>query len=188
MFECNVDKVRETMPVTTDIVDLMVQKITSLNHKGQLILVIAATLGHTFKSDVLEPLMASVELVSLFPSKLAVAHEEPVMGANVDETFMSISSKVLTKALSSACKVGLLERTKVKYQYRFTHDRVQQSAIALLPAGERGGRIKALLGSLMLELCETYTSESWMLYTATNLILKTKITETCRLLKLPHFV
>lgn len=172
-YLCDPDAVAGAMPPVTNVVDLMVAKIGSLSHSTQLLLVIAAALGYTFHWDVLEPIMGSIELVSLFPSSLISSSDEASLRSR-EGLMMTISHDVVIDAISESCQAALIEPTKVQGQYRFCHDRVQQSALSLLPRGRRGERIKAALGSVMLELSRSNPTGSWMFYAATNLLVKYK--------------
>lgn len=165
-FTCDVDAVAARMPVSTSVLDLIEQKVASFNQTTQLILVIAAALGHTFESHVLEPILGTVELVSLFPS--------------TESTVITINHRLVEKSLGKVCKAGLIEKTKKQGQYRFTHDKVQQCALTLLPNGPQGSLIQATLGSVMLELSVDRPDETWIRYAATNLLLKH---QDCRLME-----
>lgn len=172
-FVCNVEAVSEILP-SSSVVDLLVQRISSLKHGTQLMLVIAAALGHTFHSDVLEPVMASLELISLFPSRLVVSADGSCEGTTSAHLAMNMSHHAVMAAISESCGAGLLEPARVDGQYRFTHDRVQQTALSLLPKGKTKDRIKATLGAVILELSNSKPSEFWLRYTATNLLVKNR--------------
>ena len=166
----------------------MIQTIASLPHDAQVVSVIAATLGHTFNSGVLEVILGSVDLLSLFPDTLSPTESERVAGtpgkSGPSLSLLTISRESLAKILSLLCQTGLVEKSSATDQYGFTHDRVQQSAKSLLPTGKQGQQIIAALGNLILELSEQNPSEYWMLYTATNLLLENTEGETVRGTKL----
>jgi predicted ATPase len=176
-FDWDVDIIAKRMSPSSNVVDLLVDEISSLPRDSQLVLVIASTLGYTFDASVLETILESVDLMSLFPRKLLLDEEnaaaDPVEAPLLQshDAFCNVN---LQKSLRKASKAGLIQQI-YPGKYKFTHDRVQQSATRLLPGGRRGERIKSNLGLLVLELSRSNKSEDWMLFTATNLLLENSI-------------
>ena len=87
------------------------------------------------------------------------------------------------RALKLAADYGLIEPSSfccnhrsnlnVPLSFKFSHDRVQQSALALLPAGEEGIELRIQLGVILLELSRKSPTKDWMLFSAVDLLIDT---------------
>jgi len=161
-FEWNLDYIQEYAKQSDSVVKLMIKTIKAMSFRSQIILVVSANMGHTFKSSVLSHLLKSCELVDFFTNKT--------------ESCSCMSESEVLEALDEAGRAGLVETNRCGV-YRFTHDRVQQSAIMLLPSGDTGMKIKAKVGSLLLQMSDSGGKDRWMLFTATDLLMHNAPTE-----------
>lgn len=168
-FAFDLVEVRNKTHLVEDAAHMYSEKMKTMPHDVQLMLVSASLLGHTFTSEVLEAMLQSIELVTHFPAKLG----RPKNSADEAVSKSSHSAMIMVDVpvcLKKAAGAGLIERLS-KGKYRFVHERVQQAAGALLPAGEEGDKIKGRVGKSLLNLSRS-SAEGWMLYAATNLLAK----------------
>jgi len=166
-FVWDIEKVQEHAQQSDNVVELMVKTIKAMSYQSQIILVVAATMGHTFKASVLSPVLGTFDLLCLLTSHFG--HSQS--GGSLSKFKLTfLNEEEVMQALDEACKAGLIEMTKIGV-YRFTHDRVQQSATMLLPEGDVGRQIKAKLGSLLLKMSSGH-KDSWMLFAGTDLLMK----------------
>ncbi|MEO8182483.1 MAG: AAA family ATPase [Deltaproteobacteria bacterium] len=133
LWTWQLDKI-EAAGITDNVVDLVLEKLRRLDTQTQSILKYAACIGHRFDAP----------------------HLSTVSGSSVADVARGL------RAALSAGLVAPLDRNyrllshhadpalaELEVGYRFTHDRVQQAAYALIPAAERGP-MHLLIGRLLL--------------------------------------
>lgn len=119
--------------VTANVVELVVGNLRTLESKTQSLLQLAACLGHRFELGQLARISETV------PTSLAVSLQAAVRDGFItplDANHRLLAYQADGVALAAAA-------------YRFTHDRVQQAAYALIPEPERGP-IHLRIGRLLL--------------------------------------
>ena len=69
--------------------------------------------------------------------------------------------------LEEASEAGLVEMVGLG-SYRFTHDRVRESAYSLIPEGEERNTFHLRIGQLVLEMLESEPDKQWMKFVAAD--------------------
>jgi predicted ATPase/GAF domain-containing protein/HPt (histidine-containing phosphotransfer) domain-containing protein len=108
--------------VTANVVDLVVTKLRKLEGRAQSLLQLAACLGHRFELGQLG-LISNTEPAQIALSLQEAAREGFIVPLDVNHRLLAYQADSVAVASAS---------------YRFTHDRVQQAAYALMPESERG--------------------------------------------------
>lgn len=114
----------EAARVTDNVVDLVVEKLARLEPRTQAVLKFAAAIGHRFDSQELG--VVSGESPREVAASLWQAVEQGFV-VPLDKSYRLLPHQTEAEQ-GEALRVG----------YRFTHDRVQQAAYAMIPAAERG--------------------------------------------------
>ena len=133
-WQWNIEEI-ESVGITDNVVDLMIDKLKKLPPQTQDILTIAACIGNRFDLEI-----------------LALIREASTNQTATD--LWSALEKGFILPLDNSYKVPLLERevntTNLQVKYRFLHDRVQQAAYALIPAADKQ-QTHLKIGRLLLQ-------------------------------------
>ena len=126
-FTWDIVHIKSQTAATSNIVELMKQKMTKLPQEMRRVLSMAACLGTSFDESRLKVVWCQLG----------------------SDDVNSIES--LQKQLSVAVKEGFLEISDTaSAKYRFVHDKVQESAFLLIPEGDTDG-FKFKIGNILLE-------------------------------------
>ena len=138
------DRVRECIQLSDNVVALVVTNIKSLSNRLQTILTTSAFLRATFRLDTLLRLLEARDFF--------------------------ISEEEVIQELDVALQAGLLENSLGSREYKFAHDRIQEGILELVSEDERP-EICLCLGLKLVEISEASdSSEDGLLFIALNLL------------------
>lgn len=202
-LQWNVEEIQESTMLMDNVVDLYIQKISSLPAPVQWTLAVASVLGFSFSVSLLEHILQNKKqnqepmsskvldlLVLLGQLTSSSGEEEQTPEVDVLTCLRKARSVGLVEKVATT-KGGALTVTRRQIHYKFTHDRVQQSASALLRSPQSNGidqppscdtigsRIQGLIGELLLELASSTQHElpevdSTIIFSAAQLLLHNK--------------
>jgi predicted ATPase len=90
-------------------------------------------------------------------------------GPNTDSAKAEIRES-FHRAVEEAVKENLIEEAAAKF--KFSHDRVQQAAYALMPSGDNSHLLRIRIGKVLLEMSEEIEEGEWMFFTGVDLLTK----------------
>ncbi|MEY2935869.1 MAG: hypothetical protein RL033_6618, partial [Pseudomonadota bacterium] len=120
----------EAARVTDNVVDLVVEKLVRLEPRTREVLKLAACIGHRFDSHELAVVSGSS------PREVAAGLWQALEQGFVVP--LDKSYRLLSHQTEPAISASTSASDALTAHYRFTHDRVQQAAYAMIPAAERG--------------------------------------------------
>lgn len=176
VWEWDLQDIADRTEMLDDVVDLLTSKISLLPSEVQLTLILASILGFSFSVEVLECIVGSVDMVSLFPTIMSMLEDENIVETSGHGSLGTDPKKKMSRqdlcsidirsCLQQAQEAGLVEPIATNpstdqtpsaiSKYKFSHVRVQESANSLLPLGEDKDRLKGLMGEAMLGLLKNY--------------------------------
>lgn len=157
-WKWDVDQIASHTDVSDNVVQVLIRKIESLTVDVQVALIVAACLGYSFRVNVVECILGSNDFLDSIPSFLK--------NKNLELPMSPVNTQI---ALTKALQVGLIDKLSGN-KCKFSHDRVQQSAYAMLPDGNERQRLQAALGKILLEMSRQEDAEDWMLFAAVDLL------------------
>jgi predicted ATPase len=166
-WEWDVQAIQNSTNVSDNVVQLLIQKISDLPKGVHVILMIAATLGFRFDVDILGTILESKDFnrtLSEIPSLADVSFSPRDSDSNPERSIEHLLGLAVTS--------DLVEKLTLRQQFKFSHDRVQQSVLEMFPDREEGAQLRASLGEVILKLSRSDGSEEWMLLTAVDLLTK----------------
>ena len=138
------DRVRECIQLSDNVVALVVTNIKSLSNRLQTILTTSAFLRATFRLDTLLRLLEARDFF--------------------------ISEEEVIQELDVALQAGLLENSLGSREYKFAHDRIQEGILELVSEDERP-ELCLCLGLKLVEISEASdSSEDGVLFVAMDLL------------------
>ena len=142
-WEWDETSIREQTPVSENIVDLVQDKIQTVSDTVQVVLRCAAILGMArFDTETLYCVVQAVQSIS---DDREECHPDPQ-----ERTTTKLSSlDDLSTFLNVAAEEGLVEMI-YPWKYKWSHDRIQETAASLLP--KNVGELHNCVGSRFLEL------------------------------------
>jgi predicted ATPase len=168
-WEWNEKQIQAGTDVTDNVAMLLTGKIRHLPKELQSILQLAACLGFYFHVEFLEKLATSEGICANENGCSSDEHTEQKEATN-DFNFMEL--------LELGCKENLIERVNDSLKYKFTHDRAQQAAYEMIPAGRDRDLLHWRIGKLLLKeqqdrvehasLSSSSTADDWILFAATD--------------------
>jgi len=137
----------QSVEITDNVVDLMVEKIEKLNWDTQTVLKLAACVGNQF----------DLEILSIVNTKSQTVTAEELQQALEAGLVVPLSHDYKMPALWDEEKTaddlsGIIPELPEFIPYKFLHDRVQQAAYALISPVERKS-VHLKVGQLLLENC-----------------------------------
>lgn len=144
-----------------DIVDILLGKISSLSRSAKAFLLVFAQVGHTVEEATMAHLLSNPSLVNRLNS---ILDAEGPTSRKID----------LNKAIKQSLKAGLIEEKKEPGNYKFVHDRVQQAAMRLIDKNKSKKSTLSTLGEGLLSIAKSKTGKDWMMFSATNLLIKNR--------------
>lgn len=175
-FQWDLEQVQARTHITDNVFALVAAKIESMSVDVQNFLAIAACLGNNFKAstlvtiiDLIDEQTSSGSLIENDNDTIATTSTEVSHG---QASLHSSSRERVEQALSDAKEEGLIEEVTKTGLYKFSHDKIQQSAFAALPTGKRGDDFLSKLGEALRTMFRSERSQEWMLFTAADLCLK----------------
>jgi predicted ATPase len=119
---------------------------------------LASCLGFVFDVDALERIVISEGLLKLDEE----GSSQGIAEAEMRESFH--------RDVAVAVKANLIEEAAAKI--KFSHDRVQQAAYALMPSGDNGYLLHTRIGKVLLEMSEETEEGEWMFFAGVDLLTK----------------
>ncbi|MDJ0715621.1 MAG: AAA family ATPase [Prochloraceae cyanobacterium] len=147
-WQWDIEKI-QGMEISDNVVELMVGKIQKLSHNTQHILKMAASIGSHFDLQVLSVINEKSSLVmaadlweALQVGLILPKSDDYKIPLILNQDGMEIGESVSSEysILNSQCPIS----------YKFLHDRVQQAAYALIPAGQQK-EVHLKIGRLLLK-------------------------------------
>jgi predicted ATPase len=160
-WEWDLEQIEGRTDVSENVVGLLIGKIHGMAPDVQQVLMVASCLGFVFDVDALERIVISEGLLKFDKDE---ANMERTIPAEVEmrESFR--------RAVAVAIKENLIEEAAANF--KFSHDRVQQAAYALMPSGDNGYLLHTRIGKVLLAMSEEIEEGEWMFFTGVDLLTK----------------
>lgn len=159
-WEWNLERIVAETQVADNVLDILSGKIRSLPKELQFALTTAACLGSSrFDAKTLLQTMKSYEVEDSDENPSFVKPESSleIDGHGRRESSIDVERQVeLETLLAIAVKEGLLEKLG-SCRYKFSHDRIKESAYALLLDGDDKLRLHLHVGRQLLRICSART-------------------------------
>lgn len=148
-WEWNIQQI-ESVSITDNVVDLMVNKIKKLSRKTQQVLKLAACIGNQF----------NLEILAIINNKSDISTAQELQSALDEGLVIPLDNNYKFPLL---CNAEGLSNNKLQdpvyysgdIHYRFLHDRVQQAAYSLISEGEKK-HFHLQIGRILLENYQAY--------------------------------
>lgn len=146
-WKWNAPKIQRETNISANVVDLVLDKIRALPKNAQSVLQIASYLGSRFESSTLAVCMATLD--STGPRTKIHDALEPL-----DREVHQQRKADIEFILDEAVALGLVEvrRGDETGKYKFTHDRIQQATLTLIPEGHSRNTIHLCIGVSILRM------------------------------------
>jgi predicted ATPase len=185
-WEWDLEKIECRTDVSDNVVGLLIGKIQGMAPDVQRVLMLASCLGFVFDVDALERIVISEDLLEV--DEADAKRERPVLPESTSEK--EIDSPVpcndlknsiqdtaeaemrvrFHRAVEEAVNENLIEEAAAKF--KFSHNRVQQAAYALMPSGDNSYLLHLRIGNILLEMSEESDAGEWMFFTGVDLLTK----------------
>ena len=152
-WEWDIDRIQAETNVSENVADIVTSKIQRLPQEVQNLLQIAACMGHSFRTDLLESFVVQTTPTTT-TTTTTQTNEDSVAAA-------AKTRRRVTKSMAFAETEGLVER-KNKAEFKFTHDRVQQCLYDLL--GESKQKKHLDIGTILKQRLESKSKDPSILY------------------------
>jgi len=162
----NVSEIISSTNVSSNVVDLLMDKIQSLSLELQVTLMTAACLGFTFDSQVLQEILVTKGFFEVVLDTVSKDSEE----SKVKDPSLQLD-RVLDKAVKAGLVETSLHESSSRNKFKFSHDRVQQCTFDMFPSV-----LYEKLGLIVFEISQSGKAEEWMVYTSVDLLTNATIT------------
>ena len=154
--------------ISPNVLDLLTGKFETLEAGIQRVLTVASCLGFRFCMTHLELAMTAVadnKDDNLSEPPMEQPLKLPVPSKEVKE--------LCQEAIESAIEAGMVESVEGLH-FKFTHDRIQQSAASMVPSDDEGVVFRQRLGKAILSMRrhQDESDKEWMLFKAVDLLTK----------------
>lgn len=157
-FEWDVKEIAARTKSSSNVVDILVKKLSSVPFETRVALILASQLGFKFNAQVLQELFENTQLMNLFGFQNHIG--------------LARYMKVVHDGLEEVCRLGLVEKVS-EIEFRFVHDRVQEAARNMLAKGKDGKTIMVTLGVLLLQRWRmSKRKDPATLFSTTRILLK----------------
>jgi predicted ATPase len=141
------DRIAAETVLADNVLDIVAGKILAMPKELQVALTWAAFLGPSrFDAEIL------LQTISAQARKDAVGRDDGEVLCN--------AGTVLEDALALGVKEGLLEKLRLPLIYKFSHDRIKESAYALVPDGNARKHLHLYIGRQLRKLIDSKTAGS----------------------------
>jgi predicted ATPase len=167
-WEWDLQQIESRTDVSKNVVGLLLGKIHGMAPDVQQVLMLASCLGFVFDVDALERIVISEALLKIEEEnkrEKEVGLEKSIRDAGEAEVRESFH-----RALKDAVKENLIEETATKF--KFSHDRVQQAAYALMPSGDNAYFLHVRIGKVLLKMSEEIEEGEWLFFAGVDLLTK----------------
>ena len=169
-WEWDDDKIVEATNATDNVVDLVVENFQKkLSEPVKDLLKIASCLANSFHSLVLWQIVGEHHNAN----NDSLSSIQSVSSGTFSTTTLALSVSVgnladLEKLLDLAMNEGIIEKGRRKHWYRFSHDKFQQGAYALLDDAEERQALHYQIGRILLPKLAGQEDESWRTFIAVD--------------------
>jgi predicted ATPase len=185
-WEWDLEQIEARTDVSENVVGLLIGKIHGMAPDVQQVLMLASCLGFVFDVAALERIVISEGLLKLDEEE--VKRERPILPEStsqkekdspvpcndlkksIQDTAQAETRESFHRAVAVAVREHLIEEASAKI--KFSHDRVQQAAYALMPTGENGYLLHTRIGKVLLEMSEETEEGEWMFFAGVDLLTK----------------
>jgi predicted ATPase len=185
-WEWDLDQIESRTDVSENVVELLIGKIHSMAPDIQRVLMLASCLGFVFDINALERIVISEGLLEVDDAEAkrerprlpeSTSDKEKDSPAPCNDLKKSIQDTAeaemrvrFHRAVEEAVNENLIEETAAKF--KFSHDRVQQAAYALMPSGGNSYLLHIRIGKVLLEMSEEIEEGEWLFFAGVDLLTK----------------
>jgi predicted ATPase len=185
-WEWDLEQIEDGTDVSENVVELLIGKIHGMAPDVQRVLMLASCLGFVFNIDALERIVISEGLLEVGDAKAkrkrpilpeSTSEKEKDSPAPCNDLKKSIQDTAeaemrvrFHRAMEEAVKEKLIEESAAKF--KFSHNRVQQAAYALMPSGDNSYLLHIRIGKVLLEMSEESDEGEWMFFRGVDLLTK----------------
>jgi predicted ATPase len=162
-WEWDLEQIEGRTDVSENVVGLLIGKIHGTSPDVQQVLMLASCLGFVFDIDALERIVISECL-------LRFDEDESNVKKTIQDSAELEMRESFHRAVAVAMNENLIEEAAAKF--KFSHDRVQQAAYALMPSGDNGFLLHTRIGKVLLAMSEEIEEGEWMFFTGVDLLTK----------------
>jgi predicted ATPase len=174
-WEWDLEQIEGRTDVSENVVGLLIGKIHGMAPDVQRVLMLASCLGFVFDVNALERIVISEGLLEVDDAE--AEGEMPILPESTSQkekdSPASPEAKMrvrFQRAVEGAVKENLIEEAAAKF--KFSHNRVQQAAYALIPSGDNSYLLHTRIGKVLLEMSEESDEGEWMFFTGVDLLTK----------------
>jgi histidine kinase len=178
-WEWDLEQIESRTDVSENVVGLLIGKIHGMAPDVQQVLMLASCLGFVFDIDALERIVISEGLLKVEEENKR--EKEPHSPGVLPGPYNDLKKKIrdtaeakmrerFHRAVEEAVKENLVEEAAAKF--KFSHDRVQQAAYALMPSGDNSYFLHVRIGKVLLEMSEAIEEGEWLFFAGVDLLTK----------------
>lgn len=161
-YEWDATAIQAQMDTTSNVVDMLVTKISKVSRSSRALLLVFSLIGHSVDEHVIQTALRSQALVE----SLRPIIDQQGDGIVRDEPIDIIAAIRETK------ENGLVERDETAKRFKFVHDRVQQAVLQMIEGTPFENNIMSKMGRFLLDISRSSKGKDWMMFMATNMLTK----------------
>jgi predicted ATPase len=186
-WKWDLEQIESGTDVSENVVGLLIGKINGMAPDVQRVLMLASCLGFVFDVDALERIVISEGLLEVeegnkqekLPESTSQKEQYSpgvLPGPYNDlkrtsrDTAEAEVRESFHRAVKEAVKENLIEEAAAKF--KFSHDRVQQAAYALMPSGDNSYFLHVRIGKVLLEMSGEIEEGEWLFFAGVDLLTK----------------